>query len=231
MKKYFTLLTILFAGIGGYFYFSQPKSVHYSERTEPIQFLVVHSFSLPVDMMVQRLEELGVSTHYLIDEKGKITQLVPDDKVAWHAGKSYWKGLTGLNAYSIGIELQNPTFGQTQFSEKQIQSFQKLVQKLMKRYNIPPENVVGHSDIAPTRKADPGKMFPWKKLGLGPKDAEQGEIREKLNAIGYDTTNLKAAILAYNRHFHPELVPTDHDIKHLEENLAQMIRDENHSQP
>ena len=123
--------------------------------------------------------------------------------------------------------MQSVTAGQMPFSEKQIQSFKKLVHKLMKKYNIPPENVVGHSDIAPMRKVDPGKMFPWKELGLGPIDIEQGNMQEKLEAIGYDTTNLKAAILAYNRHFHPELVPTDNDIKHLEENLAQMIQDEN----
>lgn len=227
MKKVLILIIILFLTLGGYFYFNRPKSHHYANREKTIQFLVVHSFSLPVDQMVKRLDELGVSTHYLIDIKGKIIQLVPDDKVAWHAGKSYWKGLEGLNAYSIGIELQNPTLGQTEFNKEQIQSFQELVQKLMKKYNIPSENVVGHSDIAPTRKVDPGKMFPWKELNLGPKDIEQGDIREKLVAIGYDVSNLKAAILAYNRHFHPELVPTDNDIKHLEENLAEIIHDEN----
>lgn len=227
MNKILIFIAILSFGIGGYFYFKQPKSRHYEERIQPIRFLVIHTFSLPVDSMIRRLDELGVSTHYMIDIEGKITQLVPDDKVAWHAGKSYWKGRKGLNAYSIGIELQNSTLGQTHFPEKQIQSFQKLAQKLMKKYNIPAENVVGHSDIAPTRKADPGKMFPWKELGLGPKDIEQGDIREKLTMIGYDTTNLKAAILAYNRHFHPELVPTDPDITHLEENLIQFINVEN----
>lgn len=228
MKKLLILIIFLLLGIGGYFYFNQqPKSRHYAERVKPIQFLVIHSFDESPDEMIRRLDELEISTHYLIDQKGKIIQLVADDKVAWHAGKSYWKGITGLNAYSIGIELESPSVGQTPFSEVQIQSFKKLAQKLMKKYNIPPENVVGHSDIAPTRKVDPGKMFPWKELGLGPKDIEQGEIPEKLVAIGYDITNLKAAVLAYNRHFHPELVPTDDDIKHLEENLAKMIKDEN----
>ncbi len=227
MKKLLILIIILLFGIGGYFYLNQSKSRHYAERTQPIQFLVIHSFDESPDEMIQRLDELEISTHYLVDMKGKIIQLVSDDKVAWHAGKSYWKGITGLNAYSIGIELESPSAGQKPFPEVQIQSFQKLAQKLMKKYNIPPENVVGHSDIAPTRKVDPGKMFPWKELNLGPKDIEQGDIREKLIAIGYDVSNLKAAVLAYNRHFHPELVPTDNDIKHLEENLAEKIRDEN----
>jgi len=227
MKKLLILIAVLLIVASGYFYLRQPKSRHWAERTEPIQFLVVHSFDESMDEMIQRLDELEISTHYLIDNDGTVVQLVPDDKVAWHAGKSYWKGVTALNAYSIGVELQSSSAGQTPFPEKQIQSFQKLVNKLMKKYNIPSENVVGHSDIAPMRKVDPGKMFPWKKLGLGPKDIDQEDMREKLATIGYDVTNLKAAILAYNRHFHPELVPTDHDIQHLEENLAQMIQDEN----
>ena len=227
MKKVLLLIILLFIAFGGYYYMNQPKSHHYADRTEPIQFIIVHSFDESLNEMIDRLDELKISSHYLIDNDGTIVQLVPDDKVAWHAGKSYWKGITGLNAYSIGIELQSSSVGQAPFPEKQIKSFQKLAQKLMQKYNIPSENVVGHSDIAPTRKVDPGKMFPWKELSLGPKDIEQGDIREKLAPIGYDITNLKAAILAYNRHFHPELVPTDNDIKHLEENLAQMIQDEN----
>ena len=232
MKKILLLIVLLLMALAGYFYFNQqPKSCHYAERTQPIQFLIVHSFDESLNEMIERLDELEISTHYLIDQKGKIIQLVADDKVAWHAGKSYWKGITGLNAYSIGIKLESPSAGQNPFPEVQIQSFKKLAQKLMQKYNIPPENVLGHSDIAPTRKVDPGKMFPWKELGLGPKDIEQGDMREKLTIIGYDTTNLKAAILAYNRHFHPELVPTDYDIEHLEENLAEMIQDENPVQP
>lgn len=225
MKNLLILIFILLIGLGGYFYFNQPKSRHFAERTEPIQFLVIHSFDESMEEMIQRLDELEISTHYLIDNDGTVVQLVPDNKVAWHAGKSYWKGVTGLNAYSIGIELQSSSAGQKPFPDKQIQSFQKLAQKLMQKYNIPSENVVGHSDIAPMRKVDPGKMFPWKELDLGPKDIEQGNIREKLEIIGYDTTNLKAAILAYNRHFHPELVPTDNNIKHLEENLAEIIKE------
>lgn len=227
MKKLLILIAVLLIVASGYFYLRQPKSRHWAERTKPIQFLVVHSFDESMDEMIQRLDELEISTHYLIDNDGTVVQLVPDDKVAWHAGKSYWKGVTGLNAYSIGVELQSSSAGQTPFPEKQIQSFQKLVNKLMKKYNIPSENVVGHSDIAPMRKVDPGKMFPWKKLRLGPKDIDQEDMRKKLATIGYDITNLKAAILAYNRHFHPEQVRTDNDIKHLEENLAQMILDEN----
>lgn len=223
MEKMIYGLLILLVLMGIFFYLSIPKTFHYKDRSQKIQFLVVHSFALPVDEMIKRLDELGVSTHYLIDENGKIIQLVSDDKVAFHAGVSYWKGQTSLNETSIGIELQSKTLGQTPFSEKQLEAFKNLTEKLIKKYDIPRENVVGHSDIAPTRKVDPGKMFPWRKLQIGPKDSEQGDIRQKLSQIGYDTSNLKAAELAYYRHFHPDLVETDEDIMHMEENLAQLI--------
>ena len=226
MKKVFFLSAVLVLAIWCVLKNDSYLS-HYKNRTQKIQFIVVHSFALPVDEMIERLDNLSVSTHYLIDETGQIIQLVDDDKVAYHAGKSYWKGQTSLNEISIGIELQNKTLGQTPFSQKQIQSFKKLTQKLMQKYNIPNENVVGHSDIAPTRKVDPGKMFPWRDLQIGPKDLEQGDILQKLVQIGYDTSNLKAAILAYNRHFHPELVSTDDDIFHMEENLQYFITDKN----
>lgn len=223
MKKHIIEFGCLFLLTIGYLFFSQPKSSHFSERTEPIKYIIVHAFDESLDEMIKKLDELNISTHYLIDNNGKIIQLVEDDKVAWHAGKSYWKGTVGLNAYSIGIELQSASVGQTIFPEKQIKSFQKLVFSLMAKYNISPENILGHSDIAPTRKVDPGKMFPWKKLGIGPQDINEENMLKKLAIIGYDVSNLKAAILAYNRHFHPELVPVDRDIKHLEENLAEAI--------
>jgi N-acetylmuramoyl-L-alanine amidase len=225
-KTILFFLTILLIYIG-FLFVNNPNLPHHKPRTEKIEFIVVHSFALAVDEMIQRLDELSVSTHYIIDEEGRVIQLVDDDKVAYHAGKSYWRGQENLNESSLGIELQSKTLGQTAFSQKQIQSFKNLTQKLMQKYNIPNENVVGHSDIAPTRKVDPGKMFPWRELQIGPKDVEQGDIHQKLSQIGYDTSNLKAAILAYNRHFHPELIPTDEDIRHMEENLAQLIEDKN----
>ena len=226
MKKIFFLSVILVLAIWCVLKNDSYLS-HYKDRTQKIQFIVVHSFALPVDEMIKRLDDLSVSTHYLIDESGQIIQLLDDDKVAYHAGKSYWKGQKGLNETSIGIELQNTSLGQTPFFQKQIQSFKKLSQKLMQKYDIPNENVLGHSDIAPTRKVDPGKMFPWRDLQIGPRDIEQGDILQKLVQIGYDISNLKAAILAYNRHFHPELVPTDEDITHMEENLQYFITDKN----
>ena len=107
-----------------------------------------------------------VSSHYLINRKGEITQMVLDHKIAWHAGKSRWKQFVNLNKYSIGIELVNKghQFGYENFSKNQITSLIKLCKILKKKYFIKSENFLGHSDIAPLRKKDPGERFPWKKL-------------------------------------------------------------------
>ena len=107
-----------------------------------------------------------VSSHYLINRKGTIFRLVQDRHIAWHAGKSCWGKYKNLNKNSIGIELVNKghQFGYTSFKKKQILSLVKLCKKLIKKYKINKKNIVGHSDIAPLRKIDPGEKFPWKQL-------------------------------------------------------------------
>ena len=107
-----------------------------------------------------------VSCHYLINRKGEITNLVEDRKVAWHAGKSKWKKFISLNKYSIGIEISNPghDFKYPSFSLNQIKELKKLLRYLIKKYKIHRQNVLGHSDIAPFRKKDPGEKFPWREL-------------------------------------------------------------------
>ena len=107
-----------------------------------------------------------VSCHYLINRKGKIRQMVKDNNIAWHAGKSKWKKYNDLNHCSIGIELVNRghKFGYQDYSKNQINSLLKLCKDLKKKYSIKKENFLGHSDIAPLRKIDPGEKFPWKKL-------------------------------------------------------------------
>ncbi len=107
-----------------------------------------------------------VSCHYLIDKKGKIIQMVPENKIAWHAGKSMWKNFIDLNKKSIGIELVNKghRFGYENFTAIQINSLIKLCKLLKRKYKIKTENFLGHSDIAPLRKIDPGEKFPWRKL-------------------------------------------------------------------
>ena len=117
---------------------------------------------------INRLTNIGskVSSHYLIKRNGDIVILVPDLFVAWHAGKSYWKKFKLLNKNSIGIEISNPghQFNYKKFSQKQINSILKLSKFLIIKYNINSKNILGHSDIAPHRKKDPGEKFPWKLL-------------------------------------------------------------------
>ena len=107
-----------------------------------------------------------VSCHYLINRKGKTIQMVKDKNIAWHAGKSKWKKFVNLNKNSIGIELINKghNFGYQKFSDKQIKSLIELCKILKKKYSIKKENFLGHSDVAPLRKVDPGERFPWKEL-------------------------------------------------------------------
>ncbi len=107
-----------------------------------------------------------VASHYLITRSGKIINLVPDLYIAWHAGISSWKTLNSLNKHSIGIEITNPghQFGYKKFSKKQINSLINLSKFLIKKYKINKKNILGHSDIAPDRKKDPGEKFPWEYL-------------------------------------------------------------------
>ena len=149
-----------------------------------------------------------VSCHYLINRKGLITQLVLDNKVAWHAGKSKWKKLNNLNSSSIGIELVNKghQWGYENFSNLQIKTLINLCLNLKKKYKIKNENFLGHSDIAPLRKLDPGEKFPWKKLsnfGIGTwykekienvkikKNKRSDLFFKNLNKIGYRYFNLR----------------------------------------
>ena len=124
---------------------------------------------------IRRLTEIQseVSSHYLIKNNGETITMVPDLYIAWHAGKSSWKSFNSLNKNSIGIEISNPghQFNYRKFTKKQIYSLIKLSKFLIKKYKITPSNILGHSDIAPDRKKDPGEKFPWKflaknKIGL-----------------------------------------------------------------
>ena len=136
-----------------------------------IKYVIIHYTGMQSEIeSIKRLKnpKYKVSCHYLINRKGKIIQLVKDKNIAWHAGKSKWKKITDLNKDSIGIELVNKghEFGYQNFSPKQIKSLIRLCKNLKKKYFIKKENFLGHSDIAPLRKIDPGKKFPWKKLSM-----------------------------------------------------------------
>ena len=134
-----------------------------------IKFLIIHYTGMQSEIeSIKRLKNIKtkVSCHYLINKKGRITQMVKDNKVAWHAGKSKWQSFKNLNENSIGIELVNKghEFGYENFSKIQIKNLINLCKNLKKKYIIKTENILGHSDIAPLRKLDPGEKFPWKKL-------------------------------------------------------------------
>jgi N-acetylmuramoyl-L-alanine amidase len=150
-----------------------------------------------------------VSAHYVIADDGSVVQMLNDYLRAWHAGRGSWGKDTDINSSSIGIELDNN--GTEAFSEAQTTTLMALLSKLKKEYNIPTQNIIGHSDIAPTRKNDPSALFPWSILAENGFGVWKDDILETapldfnpeqgLRIIGYDTKNLPAAIKAFKLHF------------------------------
>jgi N-acetyl-anhydromuramyl-L-alanine amidase AmpD len=141
------------------------KSPKFDDRPFPMQFLILHYTEMTFEGAVERLcdPEIKVSAHYIIKENGEIYSLVDDDKRAWHSGKSAWYDFERLNDYSIGIEIDN--LGNKIFEEVQINSCIELCKYLCNKYSIPTKtNIIGHSDINPEGKIDPGIYFPWEKL-------------------------------------------------------------------
>ena len=140
-----------------------------------IKFVIIHYTGMQSEIeSIERLKDVKskVSCHYLINRKGSVVQMAEEKNIAWHAGKSKWKNFTNLNKGSIGIELVNRghKFGYENYTKLQINSLVNLCKELKKKYKINKENFLGHSDIAPLRKIDPGEKFPWKKMsefGLG----------------------------------------------------------------
>ena len=147
-------------------------SINHSKKLRPkriIKFVIIHYTGMQSEIeSIKRLKnpKAKVSCHYLINRKGSVIQMVEDLHIAWHAGKSKWKKFSNLNSNSLGIELVNKghDYGYQNFNNLQIKSLIKLCKILKKKYSIKKENFLGHSDIAPLRKNDPGEKFPWKKL-------------------------------------------------------------------
>lgn len=139
-----------------------------SRKGRKIDMLVMHYTVSPKEKAIRQLTDPNrphkVSAHYLIDVDGNIYQLVDEDKRAWHAGVSSWGGEVDNNSRSIGVEIDNP--GDRPFTECQLKALEKLSADIIARHDIPLENIVGHSDIAPNRKDDPGPHFPWARLGV-----------------------------------------------------------------
>ena len=146
-----------------------PNFDHKKRSLKQIKFIIFHYTGMKKESeAINRLTNIQseVSCHYLVKDNGKIINIVPDLYIAWHAGKSSWRNYKSLNQNSIGIEITNPghTFGYKKFSKKQIFSLLKLSKFLIKKYKINLKNILGHSDVAPERKKDPGEKFPWQYL-------------------------------------------------------------------
>jgi len=156
-----------------------------------------------------------VSAHYTIDEDGDVYRHVPEDRRAWHAGKSCWAGETDVNGRSIGIELVNPghEFGYRAFPEAQMAALIPLAQDIIARHAIPAAQVLAHSDVAPDRRQDPGELFDWARLaeagiGLWPgatAERSKSDARSMLERFGYNVT-VGGVIAAFQRHFRPTKV-------------------------
>lgn len=174
--------------------------LHYTEQDSVEQSL---------DTLRSRNSGGRVSSHYLLGKDGKTYQLVSDAKRAWHAGAGRWGAITDVNNASIGIEIDND--GKSPFPDAQIDSLIVLLRDLTTRLRIPPTQIIGHSDLAPTRKIDPGPLFPWKRLhdagfGLWPADATQDAPAGfdpwlALQAIGYSTDNRADTVRAFHHRF------------------------------
>ncbi len=188
---------------------------------QAVDMLVLHYTGMQRgELALQRLCDpiAQVSAHYVIEEQGTIHRLVPENMRAWHAGVSYWRGETNINARSIGIELVNPghDFGYRPFPARQMRALVALARDILNRHPIPPRNVVGHSDIAPQRKEDPGEFFDWPLLarhdiGLWPFNGGEdnfpppplAETETLLATIGYDISSPLDALIAAQRRFRP----------------------------
>ena len=157
-----------------------------------------------------------VSAHYLIEEDGRLFRLVDEAERAWHAGAGLWRGDSNINDRSIGIELVNPghEYGYRPFPAAQMAALIGLAGDILARHPIPAQNVVGHSDVAPMRKQDPGELFDWRALaaaGIGawpdaPGDGEAGDVGALLTEIGYDSSDLELALVAFQRRYLPARV-------------------------
>ena len=192
-----------------------PSPNHDSRGDAPIDMLLLHytgmqSAKAALDRLCDPAAK--VSAHYTIDEDGTVCVHVPESRRAWHAGMGHWAGATDINARSIGIELVNPghEFGYRAFPDTQITALTTLCHSILMRHLIPSWRVLGHSDIAPARKEDPGELFPWQQLakagiGLWPQVLASDLGAKALSRFGYDPdAPLDKTVIAFQRHFRPK---------------------------
>ena len=211
--------------------FYSPNFNKTKRKASNIKYIIVHYTGMRKESdALKRLTKIQseVSSHYFIKNNGKLLLLVPELYIAWHAGKSSWKNKKFLNKSSIGIEISNPghRYGYKKFNKKQIQILINLLKKLINKFKISPKNILGHSDIAPERKKDPGEKFPWKKLAkkkvsiwhkINPKillKLRNQKCSKKdcisfvynLKKIGYSKCTQKYLAKAFQMRFRPELI-------------------------
>ena len=198
-------------------------SPNFDERKLPVSMIVLHYTGMPdAEGAIARLTspEAKVSAHYVIKEDGTVHSLVDEEHRAWHAGKSYWRGVTDVNSASVGIEIVNPghEFGYRAFPDEQIAALIPLLASIKDRHGVSRGNVVGHSDIAPARKEDPGELFPWWALAkrrlalpspsrdlMDPYWTDAGFLLA-LERFGYDVSDRLKATIAFQRRFRPDLI-------------------------
>jgi N-acetylmuramoyl-L-alanine amidase len=212
----------------------EAPSPNFDPRTTPPDMIVLHYTGMPTgEGALERLRDPAakVSAHYVVEEDGRIFRLVPEERRAWHAGVSFWKGVRDINTASVGIEIVNPghEFGYRPFPDAQIASVIGLVGDIRTRWTVENDRIVGHSDVAPDRKDDPGELFPWKRLAeaghglwVEPPAApgaplSEGEestgvfaLQAGFTRLGYDCApsgkfdaHTKAVVTAFQRHWRP----------------------------
>ncbi len=198
-------------------------SPNFDERKLPVSMIVLHYTGMPdAAGALDRLTspEAKVSAHYCVDEDGSITRLVDEEMRAWHAGKSRWRGISDVNSASVGIEIVNPghEFGYRSFPDEQIAALIPLIASIKERHGIGRGNVVGHSDVAPARKEDPGELFPWhalakRRLALPSPTRDlidpfwtDAAFLLALERFGYDLAEPDKAVIAFQRRFRPDCI-------------------------
>lgn len=203
-------------------------SPNHDDRTAPVSMIVLHYTGMPTaaDAIARLCDPAAkVSAHYLVEEDGTTHAMVDEERRAWHAGPSHWREVDDVNSASIGIEIVNPGHDHSYcpFPPEQVAAVIRLVHDIKDRYQITRGNIVGHSDIAPTRKRDPGELFPWADLArlrlalprptknlMDPEWSEAGFLLA-LERFGYDVSEAMAAIMAFQRRFRPELIDGEVD--------------------
>jgi N-acetylmuramoyl-L-alanine amidase len=210
--------------------FIDAPSPNFDMRALPVTMIVLHYTGMESgEAAIARLRdpEAKVSAHYLVEEDGTIVRMVAEKDRAWHAGRSHWREIKDVNSASVGIEIVNPghEFGYRPFTQAQMSSLIPLVADIKERHGITRGNVVGHSDIAPARKQDPGELFNWHALArlrlalprptrnlVDPGWPDAGFMLA-LERFGYDVSDATAAVTAFQRRFRPEMIDGEIDME------------------